>query len=486
MKRIIAVLSVLAGLINVCNGHNTATLQIRSDVETFVEVRGTIDGAFQSSYVIDKFNITPKISITYDVTLPDYGLTQINFNGARCYVWALPDDNIKIDYSDGVVSFEGSNAAGHTYYNDNWNGTMKFIGPLRNMLLETSDYSEIEKKFAVEFVEPTIQTIDSLLQSGSVSKAYADVIRRDIIDYQYGSLLNTLLQLHHNKELTDEQKNQINAVINDLYGRFADYDDVTSLRFRLGNYYLSDKYLNLYKQLCDEDKKEIFGKDIFAASGPSVYWLLAPEQVQIAKFLSEIIAYEQYGSMGFDPIDAPGILKYMETIAPESESVRIIKKMQEDKKRETVSDGSINYIDTPLNTLAEISKLPEAAGKYCLVDIWATWCVPCINQFQHMDDIHKLISKYDDLEQVYISIDEDSAAKQMKELVEKYDLTGLHILATKSLKRDIKAKVFENNPVLIPRYVLLSPYGEVICADMPRPEVPVKLEQALDKYLSVK
>ena len=342
MKKIIAVLSVLAGFVSICNGQNTATLQIRSDVETSVNIRGTIDGAFQYLYMIDKFNITPKISVTYDISLPEYGLVQVYFTGARCSVWALPDDKICLNYCDGVISFEGSNADGHEYFNKHWNGTMGFIDPLRNMLLETSDYSEIEKKFAVEFVEPTSKSIDSLLQAGRVSSAYVDIIRRDIIDYEYSSLISTLQQLHNNKELTDEQTSQINAVMDSLYNYFANYDDVTSLRFNLGNDYLRYKYKHLYQQLSDEKKNDLLGKDISAVLGTDVYWLLAPKQVQTAWLFATIIADEQYGSMGFDPIDAPGILKYMETIAPESESVRILKKMQKEKKQLTVIKSNLS------------------------------------------------------------------------------------------------------------------------------------------------
>ena len=478
MKGIILLFSIVLSAINICNGQGVATLQISSDTDAVVEITGTIDGAFQANYTLDKFKVSPKQTTIYKADVGNYGCFEVRINGLRCFVWVFSGDSLIINSVNNRIFFKGSNAAGHKYFNGQWNGTMWFVGSLQSMAKIAEDYSGIEAKMIEKFVDPANEYIDELVAADSVSTKYAEVIKRDIIDYQYGELWNILGQVSLNKRLTDSQKDQINEVTSSINERFSDYDDVLSLRFFLGSTYLDLKYKYKFEQLSNLQKEELLGNHTAKTFGPYTKWLLAPLEVQIAQFFSDIIVDDKYG---FNSMDHASLINYMQEIAPRSESVAILTRIKQIQTPE--AKGSIEYVKSEINSLADISRIPEIKGNYCFVDIWATWCMPCRQQFQYVEELHKLAAGYDNLKLVYITIDEESAEKEWKELIEKFNLTGFHIFANQKLSQDIALKIFQKNAISIPRYLLLSPAGEIIDPDMPRLEALIKIKEMLDKYL---
>src|SRR5262249_49561070 len=62
--------------------------------------------------------------------------------------------------------------------------------------------------------------------------------------------------------------------------------------------------------------------------------------------------------------------------------------------------------------------LSQKCGKYRLIDIWATWCVPCIKA---LPTVKELASRYD-VELISISMDEASAVAKAKEIAAKHGI----------------------------------------------------------------
>lgn len=464
---------------HVCNGQGIASLQIISETDATVEIQGAIDGAFQGIYTIDKFQVSPQKAIIYKTDVSDYNYLQIKIDKKRSFVWVFPDDSITIHYINGEVTFKGSNASGHRYYNNQWNGTMGFVAPLQSMVLRTDDYSDIEAKFIELFVNPAKEDINHLISADSISIQFGEVLKRDIIDYQHSELWKTLDQIQYNKKLTNSQIIQINETMSHINERFSSYDDEISLRFFLGSAYLSPKYTYLFKQLSDEKKKELYGRYTPETFGPYAHWLLAPVKVQIASFFRVIMLDN---ILGFTSMDTPSLINYMKEIAPQSESVAILTLLAK-QRQATGMKEPIQYVEREINSLADLSETPEIKGDYCLVDIWASWCIPCRQQFQYVEELHKLTASYNNLKLVYITIDEASAEKEWKEVIENFNLTGFHLLANQKLKDDIASKVFQKKSIVIPRYLLLGPTGVITCGDMPLPNDLHAVAQILNKYL---
>jgi thiol-disulfide isomerase/thioredoxin len=113
-----------------------------------------------------------------------------------------------------------------------------------------------------------------------------------------------------------------------------------------------------------------------------------------------------------------------------------------------------------MNTLEEAIK--PLQGKAIYIDVWATWCGPCKAEFQHNADLKKLLAGKD-IQQLYISIDDEKREDQWKNGIKYFNLTGTHIRANKTLWLDL-AKRFDKKSgeyLSIPWYILIDENGNI-------------------------
>lgn len=140
-----------------------------------------------------------------------------------------------------------------------------------------------------------------------------------------------------------------------------------------------------------------------------------------------------------------------------------------------------------LNSIEEKSvSLAELKGKYLFVDIWATWCGPCLQQLPAMKELEQ---KYKDqnIEFVSISVDKDADKGKWKKMIEDKQMSGLQLFAGKktTFGQDYKIRT-------IPKFLIIGKDGEIINDDPPRPmdyrtrQVNQELVAILDNLLKEK
>ena len=144
------------------------------------------------------------------------------------------------------------------------------------------------------------------------------------------------------------------------------------------------------------------------------------------------------------------------------------------KKMEGIVSPSFDYE----NHKGGKTKLEDLRGKYVYIDVWATWCGPCIAEIPHLK---KVEAKYHgkNIEFVSISVDVDKDHEKWKTFVTEKALGGTQLFADKNWNSDfIKAFGIES----IPRFILIDPKGVVIDADAARPSNP-RLKVQLDSLV---
>ncbi|WP_179316898.1 TlpA family protein disulfide reductase [Winogradskyella undariae] len=117
--------------------------------------------------------------------------------------------------------------------------------------------------------------------------------------------------------------------------------------------------------------------------------------------------------------------------------------------------------------------LSDLNGKYVYIDLWATWCGPCIKEIPSLKKVEKQFEGRN-IEFVSISVDEgrgyknDKAAayEGWKKMVADKDLGGIQLIADDGFRSKFVQDYKVNG---IPRFILIDPNGNIVSADAPRP-----------------
>ncbi|MGB0890993.1 MAG: TlpA family protein disulfide reductase [Flavobacteriaceae bacterium] len=142
---------------------------------------------------------------------------------------------------------------------------------------------------------------------------------------------------------------------------------------------------------------------------------------------------------------------------------------KEAKKKTTkgkISPKFINY----QNFKGGKTSLDDLKGKYVYIDMWATWCGPCIAE---IPALKKLETDYHGkkIQFVSISIDNERTAGTWEKAEEKWrkmvadkNLSGVQLYAGKDVNF---VTAYQVNT--IPRFLLIDPKGNIVDANAPRP-----------------
>lgn len=134
----------------------------------------------------------------------------------------------------------------------------------------------------------------------------------------------------------------------------------------------------------------------------------------------------------------------------------------------------------------ESISLDNFKGKYIYMDIWATWCGPCLQQLPAMKAFEE---KYRDenIRFLSISVDSDRDKAKWQEMVKEKGMQGVQLFAGRSAKFQQDYQIRS-----IPRFLVIGKDGEILEDDPPRPmdyrtgEMNQELIQLFDQLISEK
>jgi thiol-disulfide isomerase/thioredoxin len=123
------------------------------------------------------------------------------------------------------------------------------------------------------------------------------------------------------------------------------------------------------------------------------------------------------------------------------------------------------------------TSLNDLKGKYVYIDVWATWCGPCIAEIPSLKNVEK---QYHGKNIVFVSVSIDQAKDHntWNKMVKEKELGGIQLIAENASESEfVKDYAIEG----IPRFILIDPDGNIVSADAPRPSNPdlIKLFEEL-------
>lgn len=142
----------------------------------------------------------------------------------------------------------------------------------------------------------------------------------------------------------------------------------------------------------------------------------------------------------------------------------------------TITEGKPSPTFNYENHKGGTTSLEDLKGKYVYIDVWATWCGPCIREIPALKETEKNY-KGKNIQFVSISIDEPKDYDKWRAMVTDKSLVGVQLMADNNWS----SKFVKDYAILgIPRFILVDPEGNIVSADAPRPSDPL-LKTTLDQ-----
>ena len=111
------------------------------------------------------------------------------------------------------------------------------------------------------------------------------------------------------------------------------------------------------------------------------------------------------------------------------------------------------------------TSLDDLKGKYTYIDIWATWCGPCIREIPSLKKIEKQYHGKN-IQFLSISIDAMKDHQKWKDMVKEKELGGIQLFADNVWESKFIADYYVKG---IPKFILLDPQGNIVVPNAPRP-----------------
>lgn len=399
------------------------------------------------------FNTTPYESLTFDSlqkTLnidfdePIFG--NLILGEAQLPVYLENEHQLSIQKSDDPnVEFE------YTGKGSEFNIFLQKIKTIENQFFEKR--TNIYTLTTLEF-RTTLDSLHSLISTLEVPNLTADKIQlaKKISEIRTSTYhLNHFLVSRDTSNYTDDFLLKTTASLNHLDLLKAGQPDYAVLL----HFYLEGIIYRKVNQLTSSPKENSI-KDFYKSTHTYLSNIDAPEiikEVLMAKNLTSA-----FFRNGINP-NSSFIYNSFKNQFSNSKYLHSLKQTYDDlvklKSNKTASDIIGNTADGNEMSLSELE------GNIIFIDIWATWCKPCIEEFPATIELSK---KYNDqVKFVYFSIDKDTS-KWKKFLTTHPELNGIHLLdqAENSI-----LQLFEIEG--IPRYILIDAEGVIVNSHAPNP-----------------
>lgn len=113
-------------------------------------------------------------------------------------------------------------------------------------------------------------------------------------------------------------------------------------------------------------------------------------------------------------------------------------------------------------------QLSSLKGKKVYIDVWATWCGPCIREIPALKELEAELHEAP-IEFVSVSIDQLKDKEKWLDFIDEKELSGLQLFADGDWQSDLTTSY---NIKGIPRFLLIDEAGKIISANAPRPSDP--------------
>ena len=370
------------------------------------------------------------------------------------------------------VQIAGANEMGQMLYKTLPNPVSVFeMGFMREILPDTMSLISAHE-IINDLKQSELSKFKELLNEKKISKSFFNLVQKDR-DCYYASVEARFSLIKSFEPVSRGVKidNELLENLKKIYDQYPPNDE--SLLFSSFWTEYAKNYIESYKQFIQEDFSLQNFRDLMMSGAIYTHFSNEAEKYLSGKalefFRARHIHYTCIQPRSSFEKDLILLFKQFEKDYPRSEYSKYLKPyidkiIKYHQLIEQPFDQAISFMENyeTINTLEEAVK--PLQGKKIYIDVWATWCTPCIREFAHNEALKKILTE-NDIQQLYISIDRDDDDQKWKNAIKYHHLTGVHIRANEEFAQNLRIRYSknENDPyVIIPWHLLIDENGNII------------------------
>ncbi len=419
--------------------HITFSGNIKNNTENILKVTNYNSTLKQEIDIDSSGNFSGPVAIEED----GYYFFQIGRSYTTVRFKKEHDVNVSIDANDFYNSMDYS---GELKIENNYNVAKSLLRA--NLVGDPKEYFVVPLNEFLPKIERTRDTLFSLL-SKSELKLEDRELERKIIEYEYLQTYNNYQKFYNYHKKIDPTlpDNYYDPIIN------MDIDDNEIFRYSRAYRNLIIEHFRLSSKRALEKDPDLKIIDFVKNKISDINSLDIREQ-----FASMLIRQMNEDNTTLD--EDYGII--MGLLTTDRMKDKLTLRYNSAKSTKTgFASVDFNYE----NFDGGMTSLEDLRGKLLYIDVWATWCGPCLKE---MPALKELIKEYaeKDIDFVSISIDSKNDYDKWRKMVPEKNVGGIQLYDAEGLNSDFM-KAFSVG--LIPRFMMIDSEGKIITAQAPRP-----------------
>lgn len=430
-------------------------ISITSSVYTFgqIIIKGEISNSNSKELSINYLNQRSaakakinKGNFKLEVNL-EQGYYNLKIGNESASIYLVPKDNLFITLDaekfDETIKFSGIGSKRNNYL------AKKQLITERAMENTNDFYGGTEEKYLQNISELNSKITDELKISNS-EKSFIDDELKSI---KYSQLLN----------LINYETFQDFYFGNKITASESFLSPLKNINFDNENEFQKQPY---YRYLVSSKWKKDIEKAKDYSEKNKIFHSITSKSIKIDLLINF------YYSISKDRTKAQDYFKLIKNNLPNNDFVKMAREKLKTtlKIKKGVKSPSFTYKDYNNKT----HSLSDFKGKYVFIDVWATWCGPCVKQIPYLKELEHLYSNKD-IVFVSISVDRPEAYEKWKKMISEKKLGGVQLFADKSFdSKFIKAYGISS----IPRFILLDKEGKILNENTDKPSTE-KLKNTL-------
>lgn len=375
------------------------------------------------------------------------GIYDISDGKNRLHFYTDNGFNVNMDYDYSnfkeTLSFQGKGAAENQYIFESDNLEKEVLG---NMIeLFTLEEKEFKKKMA----EYKSKSENNISENTTVSSKFAEKEKRHI-KYTYMFNFNAYERGH--RAMTKNPEFVVSDKFNEDF-EAVDYENEEDFLYSADySQLVMEHFYNKAEKLTEEkgiDEYVALLKSYEEISNETIRNKLSYEAAHFAMSRTE------------NPSEFFNLFKEVNT---NPENIAVVKTKFNESLKLAKGNPSPKFTNFE-NYSGGTTSLDDLKGKYVYIDLWATWCRPCLNEIPHLKEVEDMYQGKN-IEFVSISIDNERDYEKWRTMVKEKELGGIQLFGGRKDSAQFRTDYMISG---IPTFILIDPDGNIVSHTAPRP-----------------